>query len=84
MTRVVVHIERLVLNGFEGRDRAGIADGLQAELGRVFADRETVSQLRGMASVQRLQVRGIQYERDSLAARVGQSVGQAISKEIKR
>ena len=37
MKRVVVHIDRLVLNGFRHADRHAIAAGLQQELGRVFA-----------------------------------------------
>lgn len=38
MTRVVFHIERLVLHGFPAADGAAFARGLQAELARLFAE----------------------------------------------
>ncbi|MBI2767717.1 MAG: hypothetical protein HYX53_17610 [Chloroflexi bacterium] len=38
MTRVDVHIEELVLRGFDPRQRHAIADALQAELARLFAE----------------------------------------------
>ena len=47
MKRVVVHIDRLVLNGIRPADQHAFAAGLQQELQRGFADRETVSQLIG-------------------------------------
>jgi hypothetical protein len=36
---VDVSIEELVLHGFDERDRRGIADALQRELGRLLAER---------------------------------------------
>jgi hypothetical protein len=38
VSRIVVHIDRLVLKGFEAADRKALAEGLQAELSRVLAD----------------------------------------------
>lgn len=83
MKRVVVHIDRLVLNGFRREDRHAIAAGLQQELGRVFADREAVSGLRDMGDVARLRVNGVQFEPGSKPQQVGESVAQGIAKEIK-
>jgi len=37
MSRIRVHIDRLVLNGFDPGQRQALAEGLQAELGRVLA-----------------------------------------------
>jgi hypothetical protein len=37
MTRVVIHIDRLVLTGFTGADPDAFAQGLQQELSRLFA-----------------------------------------------
>lgn len=37
MTRVKVHIDRLTLTGFAGRDSRAIAAGLEAELARALA-----------------------------------------------
>jgi hypothetical protein len=38
MSRVEVRIDRLILRGIDARDRAGIAEGLVAELTRLLAD----------------------------------------------
>ena len=84
MTRVVVHIDRLVLTGFRREDRHAIAGGLQSELGRMFADREAVSRLRSMGDVSRLRVSGVNIEQGAKPQRVGESVAQGIGKEIKK
>ena len=82
MTRVVVHIDRLVLKGFRLEDRYALAAGLQQELGRVFADREAVSLLRAVGDVSRLQVSAVPIEQGSRPQRVGGNVAQGIGKEI--
>ena len=84
MKRVIVHIDRLVLKGFRHEDRHAIAAGLQQELGRMFAERESVSLLSAMGDVSRLQVGGVQFEHGSRPQRVGESVAQGIGKEIKK
>ena len=84
MKRVVVHIDRLVLKGFRHEDRHAIAVGLQQELRRVFADRESVSLLRARGGVSRLQVGGVPIEHGSKPQRVGESVGRGIGKEIRK
>lgn len=38
MSRVIVHVERLVLNGFAAAERPLIAHGVQRELARLFAE----------------------------------------------
>ena len=62
MKRVVVHIDRLVLNGFRHEDRHGIAASLQQELGRLLAERAAVSGLRDRGDVGRLRVDSVQFE----------------------
>ena len=84
MRRVVVHIDRLVLNGFRHEDRHAIAAGLQQELGRVFADREAASLLGAMGDMSRLHVSGVHIEQGSKPQRVGESVAQGIGKEIRK
>lgn len=83
MKRVILHIDRLVLNGFRPEDRHAIAEGLQQELGRVFADREVVSGSRDKGDVARLRVNGVHFELDSKPQQIGKSVAQGIAKEIK-
>lgn len=82
MKRVVVHIDRLVLNGFRREDRHAIAAGLEQELGRVFSDREAVSALRDRGDLSRARVNGVQFEPDAKPRQVGESVARGIGKEI--
>ena len=84
MTRVVVHIDRLVLKGFRQEDRYAIAAGLEQELGRVFADQEAVSLLSAVGDVSRLQVGGVQIEHGSKPQRIGESVAHGIGKEMNK
>ena len=84
MNRVIVHIDRLVLKGFRHEDRYAIAAGLQAELGRVFADREAVSLLRAMGDVPQLQVGGVPVGHGSKPQRVGENVARGIGRDMKK
>lgn len=84
MTRVIVHIDRLVLNGFRREHRHAIAAGLEQELGRVFADREAVSVLRNMGDPSRMQVNGVQFEQGAKPQQVGEQLAQGIGKEIRK
>jgi hypothetical protein len=82
--RVFVHIDRVVLKGFRQEDRHAIAAGLQEELGRVFADRAAVSQLRASGDVSRLQVGGVRIAHGSRPERVGERLAQGIGKEMSK
>ena len=73
MKRVVVHIERLVLNGFQHEQRQAIAAGLQQELGRAFGDR-ACAQPSGPAPV----------GQGSLPQRIGADVARHLHKEIRK
>ena len=84
MKRVVVHIDRLVLQGFRPEDRYAIAAGLQQELGRVFADPGAISGLGAMGDVPQLRVSGAQIEHGSRPQLVGESVAQGIGREIRK
>ena len=82
MTRVIVHIEHLVLKGFRPGDRHAVAQGLQAELEQVLSGRDAASRLRGMGDVPRLQVGGVAVEKGASPERVGEGVAQGIGREI--
>jgi hypothetical protein len=84
MRRVIVHIERLVLAGFESGDRHAIAAGLERELGRVFGEREAVSRLRDKGDVSRLRVDGVRLEPGGTPQSVGENVAQGIGRELGR
>jgi hypothetical protein len=82
MKRVVVHIERLVLNGFSNEDRYGVAAGLEQGLANVLANRKTVSHLGRMGNVSQLHVRGGELQQGANPQRVGESVARGIGREI--
>lgn len=84
MSRVVVHIDRLVLQGFRAHDRHQIAAGLQQELGRVFAGREAVSRLRATGDMSGLKVGDVRITQRSTPKRIGEAVGQRIGKEARK
>ncbi|NDP63661.1 hypothetical protein [Polaromonas sp.] len=82
MTRVIVHIDCLVLRGFRPEDRHAVGQGLQAELERVLSGRDAASRLRGMGDVPRMQVSGVPAEKGASPQRVGEGVAQGIGREI--
>jgi hypothetical protein len=84
MTRVVVHIDRLVLTGFRREDRHAIAAGLQEELGRAFADPAAVSRLASLRDVPRLHVSSVPIDHGTKPQHVGESVARGIGAEIRK
>jgi hypothetical protein len=84
MKRVVLHIDSLVLKGFRQEDRQGIAEGLQQELTRLFADPQAAQQLTAKGDVSRLRIGGIHIQHDSKPQHVGSQVAQGIGKGMKR
>ena len=84
MSRVIVHIDRLVLSGFRAEDRHAIAAGLQQQLGQVFAARDAVSLFKARGETARLKVGGVHIEHGLKPQRVGENVARGIGKEIKK
>ena len=84
MSRVIVHIDRLVLSGFRAEDRHAIATGLQQQLGEVFAARDAASLFKDRGDTAQLQVGGVHIEYGSMPQRVGESVAQGIGREIRK
>lgn len=84
MTRVVVHIERLVLKDFRPQDGDAVAEGLQRELSRLLAEPGTAPQLAALGSLPRLRVGGVPLERGVGAQQIGERLAQGIGREIVR
>ncbi|MCE9550825.1 MAG: hypothetical protein K8R50_07450 [Betaproteobacteria bacterium] len=83
MKRIVLHIDSLVLKGFRHEDRHGIAEGLQQELTRMFADPQAAQQLTSNGDVSRLRVGSVQIGQGARPQRVGLQVAQGIGKGMK-
>jgi 5-carboxymethyl-2-hydroxymuconate isomerase len=84
MKRVFLHIDSLVLKGFRHEDRQGIAEGLQQELTRLFADAQATRQLTASVDIRRLRIGSIQVDQNSNSQQVGSQLAQGIGKGIKR
>lgn len=84
MTRVAVHIERLVLKDFRPQDGDAVAEGLQRELSRLLAEPSAAPQLAAMGSLPRLQVGAGPLDRGAGAQQIGQRLAQRIGREIVR
>lgn len=82
MTRVVVHIDRLVLTGFSHPDRHALAEGLQQELGRLFANPDAARQLVARGNVGHLEVGGVRVSPSTAPAKVGARAARGIAREI--
>ena len=81
--RINLHIDRLVLRGFNHEDRQGIAEGLQQELARMFADPQAAQQLTASGDMPRLRIGNISIGQNSKPQRVGSQVAQGIGKGMK-
>lgn len=80
--RVVIHIDRLVLNGFRFEDCHAIAQGLQQELSRLLVDPHSVQGLIGQRDISRLHVGGVHLAQSVKPQSVGVKVAQGIGKEF--
>jgi hypothetical protein len=54
MTRIVLHIDRVVLNGYAAQDRLAIVDGLREELARHYAVPDAQRALQTRSNVERV------------------------------
>jgi hypothetical protein len=83
MKRIVLHIDNLVLHGFQHADRQSIADGLQQELVRQFTDSQAAQQLVRMGNVARLRIGSVSIGQNTQPQRIGAQVAQGISRGMK-
>ena len=84
MKRVIVHIDSLVLKGFNHEDRHAIAAGLQQELTQLFAEPQTTQALADRGDVSRLKVGSIIINQGSKPQQVGVDAARAIGRDMKK
>jgi hypothetical protein len=83
MKRVIVHIDSLVLKGFRHEDRHAIADGLKAELTRLFAAPDTAARLANVGTIARLPAGKAAMDHDAKPQFVGAQTARSIAWSIK-
>jgi hypothetical protein len=84
MKKVVVHIDRLVLKGFDPRDQNRIAADLQAELARAMADPPAHERLADLGQVPHIWAEADMTGVHGTTASPGTSAAQAIMRGLKR
>jgi hypothetical protein len=82
MSRIIVHIDRLVLRGFRHEDRHAVADGLQAALGRHFAEPATARLLAARGNRTDLGPATVRVGPRMTPHRIGSQAGRAIAKGL--
>jgi hypothetical protein len=84
MKRIVLHIDRIVLNGFRNADAHAIGEGMRCELARLLADPATGQRLASLGHVSSLHAGKVKVAQDAKLQRLGLSAGRAIAKGISR
>lgn len=82
MKRVVVHIDRLVLKGFRQEDRQVVAEGLQQELARLFAEPGAATRLSGLGDIHRLRVNNLALRDGVQPGEIGEAGARGIGREL--
>lgn len=84
MKRVIVHIDRMVLNGFRDADARAIGEGVRGELTRLLAGPTMGERLASLGHVSSLHAGKVRLAPDAKPQRLGISAGRAIVKGISR
>ncbi|MCZ4304104.1 hypothetical protein O4G98_05105 [Zoogloeaceae bacterium G21618-S1] len=78
MTRIVLHIDKLVLTGIDRHDADAVAAGVQAELQRLLAQPGAAGTLTGGGDRRRIHAGAVSLTQDG----GGRAMGQAIAGRI--
>lgn len=82
--RVTVHIQRLVLRGFQYADRLAIAAGLQAELARRLELSDVAGQIASRGDAAHLHVGPVPAAENSGPRQLGVAIARQISEALTR
>jgi hypothetical protein len=82
MTRVVIHIDRLVLKGIRREDRQRFAEGLGEELRGLLAEPGGYEDLMSRGGVSRLEVGTVRTDSQATPGQVGTLVAHSIARGI--
>mgnify|MGYP001311031986 FL=1 len=82
--RIKVTIDALVLRGFAPEQRQALTAGLQAELGRLLADRQTAAAFGNSRSVESLPDGRLRVAAGTSPQRIGSLAARHIVREVTR
>jgi hypothetical protein len=80
MTTVVIHIEELVLHGFDAADRHAIGDAVQAEIERRFSAEALPPAWRQGAAIDRVAAGDVRLPASARGA--GRTIGGAVHRSL--
>lgn len=83
MTRIVVHIDRLVLHGIDRADAKALSDGVQAELQRLLAAPGAAAALTAGGDRARVWTPPTQLASGTSAATMGKHVAASIASGVR-
>jgi hypothetical protein len=83
MKRIVLHIDHLLLKGFQQADRHDIASGIQQELTRLYSEPHSASQLMQQGNAARLHIGNVSISHGANGQHTGKQIARGISKGIK-
>jgi hypothetical protein len=84
MSRVVLHVDRLVLAGFPEHERTALVEGLELGLSRALVDPGGTRRLRALGDVAQLRAGSVRVGAGTPAQRTGAAMGRRIAAEISR
>ena len=84
MTRIIVHIDSLLLRGFPQEDRQALAAGLQQELERLLATPQAAQRVSGASDASRLRIAAATLSHGLKPQSAGRRIGHLIGKEISK
>lgn len=83
MTRVIVHIDKLVLRGIDRADTAEISAGIRAQLKSQLVEPGGVETLATVGDRSRIQAGTAQVDQACVASSLGRNIGNRIAKGVK-
>jgi hypothetical protein len=82
MSRVIVHVDSLVLKHFRHEDQYDVAAGLWEELARVFADPMVIQQMTAKGDVSQLNVDKLRIDQGTKPQCVGVEAARGVGRGI--
>ena len=78
MTRVIVHIDKLILRGIDRADAAALSKGMQAELRGLLGESGLESLISRQGSIPRLKIEPLQHQAGTTAHQLGSGIGRRV------
>ncbi len=82
MTRVVVHIDKLVLRGIDRADAPAVSAGIEAQLQQMLVAPGMAASLAGAGDRYRIKAGVVEFDRTGGAQQLGRKAGMRIARGV--